>query len=104
MPEHKRGRSANTSAAVKYKPKKPSLYKVIMLNDDVTTMDFVVDILVKIFDKPREKAVELMYKVHREGRAVIARYPYDIAATKRRQAVEKARAEGFPFNIDLESE
>lgn len=75
-----------------------------MLNDDVTTMDFVVDILVKIFDKPREKAVELMYKVHREGRAVIARYPYDIAATKRRQAVEKARAEGFPFNIDLESE
>lgn len=94
----------NVQSSVRIKPKKPSLYKVIMLNDDVTTMDFVVEILKDIFGKSNEEAVALMLKVHHEGRAVIAIYIYDIAKTKQRQAMERARAQGFPFRIDIESE
>lgn len=91
-------------SSVRIKPKKPSLYKVIMLNDDVTTMDFVVDILKDIFNKDHEEAVELMLKVHNNGSAVIAVYIYDVAKTKQRKAMERARAQGFPFRIDIERE
>ena len=91
-------------SSVRIKPKKPSLYKVIMLNDDVTTMEFVVGILKDIFCKSNEEAVQLMLKVHHEGRAVIATYIYDIARTKQRLAMDRARAEGYPFRIDIESE
>ncbi|MBP5608843.1 MAG: ATP-dependent Clp protease adaptor ClpS [Lachnospiraceae bacterium] len=91
-------------SSVRIKPKKPSLYKVIMLNDDVTTMDFVVDILKDIFNKSHEEAVELMLKVHNNGSAVIAVYIYDVAKTKQRKAMERARAMGFPFRIDIERE
>ena len=94
----------NVQSSVRIKPKKPSMYKVIMLNDDVTTMEFVVEILIDIFGKESEEAVSLMLKVHHEGRAVIARYIYDIAKTKQRLAMERARANGFPFRIDIESE
>ncbi len=80
------------------------MYRVIMLNDDVTTMDFVVEILRSIFDKSNDEAVELMMKVHRSGRAVIARYIYDVAHTKQKQATERARAQGFPFRIDIEED
>ena len=91
-------------SSVRIKPKKPSLYKVIMLNDDVTTMEFVVEILKDIFGKSNDDAVSLMMKVHLEGQAVIAVYTYDIAKTKQRQAMERARAQGFPFRINIESE
>ncbi len=91
-------------SSVRIKPKKPSLYKVIMLNDDVTTMEFVVEILKDIFGKDNDEAVSLMMKVHLEGQAVIAVYTYDIARTKQRLAMERARAQGFPFRINIESE
>ena len=92
------------SGVTRVKLKEPSLYDVIMLNDDVTPMDFVVDILKEIFDKPNAQAVELMMKVHREGSAKIARYPYDVAKTKQRWATERARSQGYPFRIDVEEE
>ena len=84
--------------------KEPKLYDVIMLNDDFTPMDFVVDILMHIFDKPQTDAVELMMKVHKEGQAVVATYPYDVARTKQRQAIDLARAQNYPFNIRIERE
>ena len=93
-----------TNVVTKIKIPKIPKYQVVMINDDVTTMDFVVEILKDIFGKSNEQAVELMLKVHHEGRAVIATYIYDIAKTKQRQAMERARAQGFPFRIDIESE
>ncbi len=93
-----------TRGLTKTKTKEPSLYKVVMLNDDFTPMDFVVDILMHIFDKPQPEAVELMMKVHKDGQAVVATYPYDIAKTKQRQAVDLARAQNYPFNIRVERE
>ncbi|MBR1471307.1 MAG: ATP-dependent Clp protease adaptor ClpS [Lachnospiraceae bacterium] len=93
-----------TGSLTKLKLKEPSLYKVVMLNDDFTPMDFVVDILMHIFDKAQPDAVELMMKVHKEGQAVIAVYPYDVARTKQRTAIGMARAKGYPFNIRIDKE
>ena len=82
--------------------REPKMYKVIMLNDDFTTMEFVVDILVTYFDKDPVTAEELMMQVHKGGRAVVAVYPYDIAVTKVNAAMEQAKAEGFPFRMLVE--
>lgn len=95
-------RQKSRQAEVKVKLKEPSMYNVVMLNDDVTTMDFVVEVLKEIFNKDSETAVALMLKVHHEGEAVVAKYTYDIASTKRRLAIEKARTAGFPFQMRLD--
>lgn len=84
------------------KVREPKKYRVVMHNDDYTPMDFVVEILIEIFDKNEETAVELMYQVHRGNRAVVGVYSYDIASTKVRQATERARAEGYPFRVTME--
>lgn len=82
----------------------PSFYKVIMLNDDFTTMEFVVEILVDIFHKDEVSANTIMMDVHKNGKAVVGRYPYDIAMTKVMKATAKARAEGFPFRLIVEED
>ncbi len=79
--------------------KEPKLYKVVMLNDDFTPMDFVVDILMDIFHKDRPTAETLMLTVHKSGKAVVARYPYDIANTKVSESITRARSEGYPFRL-----
>ena len=84
------------------KLKEPRQYHVIMLNDDFTTMDFVVKILVEIFHKDNTTAEALMMQVHRQGRAVVGTYSYDIAMTKTNTAMEMARREGFPFRMTVE--
>lgn len=86
------------------KIKEPKKYAVIMLNDDFTTMEFVVDVLVSIFHKDEITAEALMLDVHNKGRAVVARYPYDIAVTKVNAAMSRARQEGFPFRMLVEEE
>ncbi len=86
----------------KERVKEPKLYNVIMLNDDFTTMEFVVDILVTIFHKDEASAQSLMLSVHKSGRAVVGRYSYDIAYTKVGQALSRAKAEGFPFRMTVE--
>ncbi len=96
------GRKTGVSTRVKFK--EPSRYKVIMLNDDFTPMDFVVDVLVEIFHKEKADAVDLMMKVHREGRAIVGVYTYDIALTRQQRAIRRARDAGYPFNITLEEE
>lgn len=80
----------------------PRHYKVMMHNDDFTSMDFVVGILVDIFHKNEIEAERLMLMVHEKGRAAVGSYPYDIAVTKVQAASIRARAEGFPFRMTVE--
>ncbi len=82
--------------------REPRHYKVIMHNDDFTTMDFVVDILISVFHKSEAEAESLMMMVHKSGRAAVGAYPYDIALTKVQAAEARAREEGFPFRMTVE--
>ena len=82
----------------------PRQYKVIFHNDDFTTMEFVTDVLRRVFNKPADEAVALMMKVHREGQAIVGVYSYDVAMTKASQATAMARQEGLPLNITCEPE
>ena len=82
--------------------KEPKQYEVIMHNDDFTTMEFVVQILIDIFRKDPAVAENIMLTVHRNGRAVVGKYPYDIAVTKVNEAMGRAKEEGFPFRMTVE--
>ncbi|MDE6917743.1 MAG: ATP-dependent Clp protease adaptor ClpS [Lachnospiraceae bacterium] len=91
-----------TRESTRIKIREPKQFKVIMHNDDFTTMDFVVDILRDIFHKNELEAEQLMMLVHETGKAVVAAYPYDIAVSKVQSAAARAKAEGFPFRMTLE--
>ena len=80
----------------------PKQYNVIMHNDDFTTMEFVVWVLVDIFHKDEATANALMMDVHKKGQAVVGKYPYDIAATKVDAALKRARDAGYPFRMTIE--
>ena len=84
------------------KVKKPKHYKVVMYNDDFTTMEFVVNILMTVFKKDINTSNKIMMDVHKIGRGIVGVYPYDIAATKVAIALGMAKEEGFPFNITIE--
>ena len=81
--------------------REPKHYKVIMHNDDFTSMEFVVEILVDIFKKDTFEAERLMLMVHESGRAVVGINPYDIAATKVNIALMRAKEEGLPYRMSL---
>lgn len=83
---------------------RPNLYRVYLLNDNYTTMDFVVEILVQIFHKPREEAKKIMLDVHKKGRGIVGIYTYDIALTKILQVEETANQNGFPLKAGMEEE
>lgn len=80
----------------------PRQYKVIFHNDDFTTMEFVTDVLRRVFNKPADEAVTLMMKVHREGQAIVGIYSYDVAMTKATLTMSMARKEGFPLRVTCE--
>ena len=82
--------------------KEPKQYKVIMHNDDFTTMEFVVEVLVTVFHKDPMTAQALMMDVHQKGMAVIGTYPYDIAVSKTNKAMRMARDNGYPFKMTVE--
>jgi len=84
--------------------KKPSMYKVLMLNDDYTPMEFVVDVLEHIFQKNREEATKIMLHVHQKGVGVCGVYTYEIAETKVTQTVDYARKNQHPLQCTLEKE
>lgn len=86
----------------KVKIKKPKNYKVIMHNDDYTTMEFVIKILVSIFNKSFIDAEKIMLDVHKKGRGIAGIYSYDIAITKVATAMSMAKSEGFPFKLTTE--
>jgi len=82
--------------------KEPDEFKVILLNDHFTTMEFVVEILMVIFHKDDEDAHRIMLDVHRKGRGIVGVYPWDIAATKLEQVHSAARANEFPLRCIVE--
>lgn len=88
----------------KLKIKEPKKYKVIMHNDDFTTMEFVVAILNIIFNKDFEEANRIMMEVHKSGKGIAGRYPYDIAISKTNKAMTMAKEEGFPFKLTVEED
>ncbi|MGI4814216.1 MAG: ATP-dependent Clp protease adapter ClpS [Janthinobacterium lividum] len=84
------------------KVKPPSMYKVMLLNDDFTPMEFVVLVIQQHFNKDRETATQIMLKVHREGRGICGVYTRDVAATKVEQVVTHARHAGHPLQCVME--
>ncbi|HMK14712.1 MAG TPA: ATP-dependent Clp protease adapter ClpS [Burkholderiales bacterium] len=88
--------------AKKSKLKPPPMFKVVLLNDDYTPMDFVVAVLQTIFMMNREQATQIMLKVHREGMGVCGVYPRDVAATKVEQVVSFAKQHQHPLQCMME--
>lgn len=82
--------------------KEPRRYMVVIYNDDFTTMEFVVIILVQIFLKSQEEAEALMLQVHHSDKAVVGIYSYDIAVSKARKATSMAREQGYPLRLTVE--
>lgn len=82
--------------------KEPKMYNVVMHNDDFTTMEFVVGILEDIFHKDSATAHSIMMTVHRNGKAIVGKYPRDIAVTRVEQSLMRAKDEGFPFRMTVE--
>ncbi|NPA10841.1 MAG: ATP-dependent Clp protease adaptor ClpS [Epsilonproteobacteria bacterium] len=82
----------------------PKLYKVILLNDDYTTFEFVINILKSVFHKSEEDAINLTLRVDKQGSAVVGVYPYEIARMKVDKTHSLARNAGFPLRAVLEEE
>ena len=88
----------------KPKLKKPPLYKVIMLNDDYTPMEFVIEMLQTYFSKSQEQATEIMLHIHQKGIGICGLYTYEIAESKATQVLDRARKNQHPLQIKLEKE
>jgi ATP-dependent Clp protease adaptor protein ClpS len=84
--------------------KEPGMFRVIYINDETTTMEFVVESLISIFDLDRERATEITDKIHEEGSAVVAVMPYELAEQKGIEVTILARSHGFPLQVKLEAE
>jgi ATP-dependent Clp protease adaptor protein ClpS len=84
--------------------REPRRYKVIIYNDDFTTMEFVVLVLTSVFFKSAEEAEALMLAVHKSGSAVVGIYSYDMAISKVRKATMMAREENFPLRLECKPE
>lgn len=98
------GNGTGVATATKPKTKKPSMYKVLLLNDDYTPMEFVVHVLERFFFKSREEATEIMLSVHRRGIGICGVYTYDIAETKVTQVMEFSRKHQHPLQCTMEKE
>jgi len=96
----------NTGVVIKTrtKTKKPSMYKVLMLNDDYTPMEFVVHVLERFFGKNREEATRIMLHVHQRGVGICGVYTYEVAETKVNQVMDFARRHQHPLQCMLEKE
>lgn len=82
--------------------KEPSMFKVLLINDDYTTMEFVVDVLMQVFGKSFEAATAIMLNVHQKGVGVCGVYPLEVAETKVETVHSLARENGFPLRCTLE--
>lgn len=82
----------------------PKKYKVYLLNDDYSTMDFVIDVLVKVFRKSGDEASQIMLNIHNAGREVCGTFTQEIASTKVAQVKTMARTQGFPLKALMEEE
>lgn len=82
--------------------KEPSIFNVILHNDDYTSQEFVIEILIEIFHKSFSEAEKLMLEVHNGGSAVVGSYSYDIALTKLNHVTRLARSQGYPLKVTIE--
>jgi ATP-dependent Clp protease adaptor protein ClpS len=100
------GPDEETGLATKTRPatKKPSLYRVLLLNDDYTPMEFVVEVLVRIFRKSPEDAAKIMLLVHQNGVGMCGVYTYEVAETKVAQVMDAARRSQHPLQCTMEKE
>ena len=102
--EDKKDIDGNIKLATKPKTKTPPLYRVLMMNDDYTPMEFVIEVLEKFFQKNREEATQIMLHVHQRGVGVCGIYAYDLAETKAMQVMNYARKYEHPLQVQLEKE
>lgn len=86
------------------KTKKPNLYKVLLLNDDYTPMEFVVHVLEKYFNKGRDEATRIMLHVHHKGVGICGVFTYEVAETKVTQVMDFSRQHGHPLQCTMEKE
>ena len=93
---------SDISALQRTRHKVPRMYAVTLYNDEVTTMDFVVELLVKVFHKNTAEASAIMMQVHKDGKGVAGIYTYDIAVTKKMQADRMIAEKGFPLRLAVE--
>ena len=98
--------NGQTGVITKTKPKtrKPSLYKVLLLNDDYTPMEFVVHVLERFFNKGRDEATRIMLHVHQKGVGVCGVYTFEVAETKVTQVMDFARKHQHPLQCTMEKE
>ena len=82
----------------------PKKYKVFLLNDDFSTMDFVIEVLIKVFRKSADEASTIMLNIHNKGREICGSYSHEIAYTKVAQVKSMAREKGFPLKAVMEEE
>ena len=93
-----------TQERVRPVSKEPTRYRVLLHNDDYTSMEFVVKVLESVFHKSPAEAYRIMMQVHTQHQGVCGVYPYDVAETKAHSVGELARREGFPLQISVEEE
>ena len=99
------GGSKNNTGVIektKQKTKKPSMYKVVMLNDDYTPMEFVIHVLERFFSKTRDEATNIMLHVHQKGAGVCGVFSFEIAETKVVQVMDSARENQHPLQCTIE--
>lgn len=104
FPDIEHGAEGEVATKTETKLEKPKLFKVILHNDDFTTMDFVVFVLEYVFRRTELEALTIMLKVHNEGSGVAGVYPYEIANMKAKKTINLARAREFPLLCTVEEE
>ncbi|NCO03659.1 MAG: ATP-dependent Clp protease adapter ClpS [Alphaproteobacteria bacterium] len=104
--ENQERKEEQTGLLLKPKPKtkKPSMYKVVLLNDDYTPMEFVVHVLERFFGKNKQEATDIMLHVHRRGVGVCGIFTYEVAETKVAQVMDFARSQEQPLQCTMEKE
>ena len=98
------GTRGDVATKTRAKTQRPSLYKVLLLNDDYTPMEFVIHVLERFFGKSREDATRIMLHVHNKGVGICGVYTYEIAETKVAQVIEFARQNQHPLQCTMERE
>ena len=99
QPEQENGVAVETARP---KVASPPKFAVVLHNDDYTTMEFVVEVLQRYFSKTQEEAMQIMLRVHEDGRGVAGLYSHQIAETKAAQVQEYAKSRGFPLKCTVE--
>ena len=95
---------AQTLTKEKIKLDEPGMYDVIFLNDNITTMEFVVKVLKQIFGKTPEQAEHITKKIHQDGQGIVGSYVHEVAEQKAVEATTASRERGFPLQIKVEEE